>query len=200
MVWDAELHLPEPRRQIMGMASPSRFWTADTVRTLPDDGRRYETVRGELLVTPSPGVPHQRAVLQLAWVLQASLGSDPGIEVLTSPADIELDPTTLVQPDVFVTRRIRSRPPAWRDVHLLLAVEVLSPSTARYDRVIKRARYQEEGVEYWVVDLDSRVIERWRPGDDRPEIVTHRILWNSPESPGTCEMDLPALFAAILGE
>ena len=61
---------------------------------------------------------------------------------------------------------------------LLLAVEILSPSTARADRQRKRAIYQSEGVpEYWIVDVDARLAERWRPGDERPKILATTLEW-----------------------
>ena len=65
----------------------------------------------------------------------------------------------------------------WTDIRaLLLAVEILSPSTARADRQAKRRLHQRERVgEYWIVDLDARVVERWRPDDERPEIVTRTL-------------------------
>ena len=44
------------RGHIMGMAVPI-YYSAEMVRALPDDGNRYETVRGELLVTPAPRQP-----------------------------------------------------------------------------------------------------------------------------------------------
>ena len=67
----------------------------------------------------------------------------------------------------------------WSDVkELLLAVEVISPSTARADRYRKRMIYQSEGVgEYWIVDAGQRLIERWCPGDVEPEIVTDELRW-----------------------
>ena len=101
--------------------------------------------------------------------------------VMISPADLELSAGTIVQPDIFVTRRFDGGPPAeWRAVDsLLLAVEVLSPSTARADRIRKRSYYQRAGIpEYWIVDSDSQVIERWRPADERPEIVAGSIEWH----------------------
>src|SRR5437868_11035226 len=49
------------RADLMGMAVPV-YYTADMVRALPDDGQRYETVHGELLVTPSPRELHQRVL------------------------------------------------------------------------------------------------------------------------------------------
>ena len=51
---------------------------------------------------------------------------------------------------------------------LLLAMKIVSPSSARFDRVIKRPLYQGHVPEYCIVDLDSRIIERWQPGDSRP--------------------------------
>ncbi len=52
------------------MAMPlTEYFSAAAVRALPDDGKRYETVHGELLVTPAPGIPHQRVVGRLHAVL-----------------------------------------------------------------------------------------------------------------------------------
>jgi hypothetical protein len=48
----------------MGMAAPT-YYTADMVRALPDDRNRYETVHGELLVTPAPRFWHQIVVERL---------------------------------------------------------------------------------------------------------------------------------------
>ena len=44
------------------MAADTTEWTVELVRALPDDGKRYEVLDGELFVTPAPGSPHQRAV------------------------------------------------------------------------------------------------------------------------------------------
>jgi len=62
------------------------YYTADMVRALPDDGHRYETVHGELLVTPAPGLEHQYVVLELAARLRDYLRIHPGGQVLISPA------------------------------------------------------------------------------------------------------------------
>jgi len=64
--------------------------------------------------------------------------------------------------------------------HALLFIEVLSPGTARFDRVVKRARYQRYDVEYWIVDLDARLVERWDVGADRPLIVTEAVTRQAP--------------------
>src|SRR5690606_7670743 len=149
-------------------------WTAEMVRALQDESHpapRYELVDGELLVTPSPQPLHQFAVFALARALHDHVRVHRLGIVFMSPADLELEPETVVQPDLFVVPAGGERPTtSWRAVRsLLLAVEVVSPSSGRADRLTKRRLYQRAGVpEYWVVDVDARLIERWRPDDDRP--------------------------------
>jgi Uma2 family endonuclease len=187
----------------MGMPLEAPRWTADMVRALPDDGNRYEVVDGELLVTPAPTWTHQRAVKALFLALAGYERTHGGCEVLFSPADIELDPHGLVQPDVFVYGLVDGRPATrWNSgAPLLLVVEVLSPSTARADRTTKRRRFQRAHVpEYWIVDLDARVIERWRPDDERPEILGETIAWQPDAAATPLAIALPPLLARIHGE
>ena len=54
--------------------------------------------------------------------------------------------------------------------------------------------------EYWIVDADARVVERWRAGDARPEILSGSMIWQPmPEASGLT-IDLDALFAEVLGD
>jgi Uma2 family endonuclease len=187
----------------MRMPQLSHVWTPEEVRALPEDGRRYEVVAGELLVTPAPSFQHQEAVLRLAIALR-DYGERTAVgHALVSPADLEPESGALVQPDVFVGRPPPGRRPRdWADFSsLLLAVEVLSPSTARTDRTIKRRLFQRARVpEYWIVDLDARLVERWRPGEDRPEVITERLLWQPDPAQAALEIDLAGCFAQVLGE
>jgi len=186
----------------MGMPQPSASWTAEQVRLLPEDGRRYEVVAGELLVTPAPAARHQRALREVFRLLDAYLTTERFGEVLWSPADIEFDERTLVQPDLFVLPLAEGKAlPNWEDVTtLLLAVEVLSPSTARYDRLTKRRLYQQQGIEYWIVDLDGRVVERWLPGSERPDILADRLEWQPDPSRPPLTLDLERVFERTWGE
>lgn len=94
--------------------------------------------------------------------------------------------------------RFRGADPVQR---VLLMAEVLSPSSARGDRVKRRAPYQRNRVsEYWIVDLDARVLERWRPDDDWPEILTARVEWLPDGANTPFALDLPAYFAEVFGE
>ena len=186
----------------MSMPRTQTDWTAERVRGLPDDGKRYEVVDGELLVTPSPRTPHQRALgelyLSLAqYVRAAGIG-----EVFFSPSDVEFDSRTLLQPDLFVVPLNEGRPIRnWSEIQrLLLAVEILSPSSARYDRLTKRRVYQRQGVEYWIVDIDARVVERWRPGDARPEILAERLEWQPVDGQVPWGLELQEYFEVVWGE
>jgi Uma2 family endonuclease len=187
----------------MGMPQVADRWTPERVRALPADGRRYEIVAGELFVTPAPGVTHQLAVGRLLRLLSDYTERTGVGFVLMSPADIEPEPGALVQPDVFVGPMTEGRRPrGWTDFRrLLLAVEVLSPSTARADRTVKRKLYQRSGVpEYWIVDLDARLVERWRPGDDRPEVLADSLQWQPDAAIDPCRVDLPAFFSRVLDD
>lgn len=165
----------------MGMAAPV-FYSADMVRALPDDGNRYETVHGELLVTPSPRELHQRALGRLHTALANYLERFPVAAVYASPADISWAPDILVQPDVFVVDLEQARTGDWaRMQRLLLAVEVLSPSSVRADRFTKRRLYQEVGVAtYWMVDADARQAEVWAPDATFPVVVRDELTWTAP--------------------
>lgn len=165
----------------MGMPASESITTIDELLALPEDGMRHELLDGEHVVTPAPAFVHQRVHSRLWLHLKTAVGDRDDLDALTSPADIHLGPRTLVQPDLLVVTVDPERwaTLAWRDVPTpLLTVEILSPSTAARDRSKKRRLYLEAGVEeYWVVDIDARLIERWRPGDERPEVVDSELRW-----------------------
>jgi Uma2 family endonuclease len=173
------LHFPARRVQRMGMAAPV-YYTAEMVRAMPEDGNRYGVVYGELLVTPAPRLWHQVVVQRLSVALDLYLRNEPVGVVLSSPADISWGPDVLVQPDVYVATLDEIRTLTWSRVQtLLLVAEVLSPSSSRGDRILKRIRYRQAGVPlYWVVDGDEMLVEVWTPSDDFPRIQRQRLVWN----------------------
>jgi Uma2 family endonuclease len=117
------------------MAMAVTYYTADLVRALPDDGQRYEVVHGELLVTPAPRAWHQEVVQRIGRVLEDYTRLTGVGHVFRAPADISWSDDTLVQPDVCVVPVEDARTLDWaRMKTLLLAVEVLSPSTTRADQ------------------------------------------------------------------
>jgi Uma2 family endonuclease len=118
----------------------------------PDDGHRYELIDGVLIVSPAPRLVHQRVVGELLVLLWESCPDH--LEVFVAPVDVLLAEDTVLEPDLLVARRkdLTERnlpaPP-------VLAVEVLSPSTRRFDLILKRSRHESAATPaYWVVDPD----------------------------------------------
>jgi Uma2 family endonuclease len=184
----------------MAMPDTARRYTVEEVLAFPSDGNRYELVDGELLVTPAPRSRHQLVAGEFFDALHRYLAVQaPGARVLFSPADITWARDVLVQPDVFVVPVEELTAQDWSGVRtLLLAVEVVSPSSARYDRVTKRRVYQRQRVAtYWVVDPDARVVEVWHPDDERPEIVTDVLRWRVGEGVAELVIRLENVFRDV---
>jgi Uma2 family endonuclease len=160
-----------PDREDVGSWPAPGQWTYADYCRLPDDGRRYEVIRGFLYVSPAPSVTHQRAVRQLfrrldGFVLAGGLG-----EVLMAPVDILLPKgiASPVQPDL-VFFRTGNQPGAealnFKGVPDLV-VEVLSPGTRRYDQGVKLAAYREAGIpEVWFPNPRSRTLSIFGLGED----------------------------------
>lgn len=180
----------------MGMPDIAHRYTVDEVLAFPDDGNRYELVDGELLVTPAPGPRHQAVVTHLVVWIVRYLERYPGIaRLFVSPADITWDREKLVQPDLFVVP-VAEVSRSWRTVRTLqLAIEIISPSSARGDRLVKRRLYQRQRVAtYWIVDPDARLAEVWHPDDERPAIVTDVLRWQVAPDADDLVVDLGKLF------
>ena len=182
----------------MGMAAPI-YYTADMVRALPDDGNRYETVRGELLVTPAPRAWHQEVVSRLGDSLREYLRRERVGHLFYSPADISWGPDTLVQPDLFVVPLEQARTLDWAKMtDLLLVAEVLSPSTRRADRFTKRLEYQGREVPvYWIVDPDEQQVEVWTAADTFPQFERDRLTWHPPGTAVGWALEFSRLFAPL---
>lgn len=140
-------------------------WTVADLDTLPDDGLRYELVDGTLLVSPAPSRVHQRCLGNLLHLLHRECPNE--LEVLPAPMDYQPTLTRSLQPDVLVARRDDPGMKALTQP-LVLAVEILSPSSRSVDLVLKRALYEQAGVaSYWVVDPEVPSITAWVLRDGR---------------------------------
>ena len=180
----------------MVMPDLARRHTVPELLQRPPDGRRHELLSGELVVTPAPGQRHQLVVERLHDALRdylTPLGLRRGLFGVA--ADISWDAETLVQPDLFVVSP-EEVTGDWASCRtLFLAVEVVSPASARTDRVLKRRRYQEAGVSsYWIVDPEARLVETWHPADLRPEIATEHLRWQVTEHATELLLPLGPLF------
>ena len=142
-----------------------RDWTWADLQEIPDDGHRYEIIDGSLYVSPSPSRPHQVAASRLVRFLLAAAPDD--VEVVET-VDVEID-RSVFEPDVVVLPAdlaYRTGGPL-KPAEVLLAVEVVAPSSRRVDRLLKPAVLAEAGVPaYWRVELE---------GPDAPAVVVHEL-------------------------
>jgi Uma2 family endonuclease len=183
----------------MAMPDTAHRYTVAEVLDFPTDGNRYEIIRGELFVTPAPRAQHQQVLTRLVHKLNTYLEPLGRLDTLVSAAaDISWNDETLVQPDIFVVSPDEVSA-SWSTYKtLLLAVEILSPSTARADRTVKRRLYQEQNVDtYWIVDVEAQLVEVWKATDTRPEIVTDMLRWCASETDPEVSIDVGALLSTL---
>jgi Uma2 family endonuclease len=149
-----------PADQVPG--PPQGRWTYADYAVLPDDGRRYELIDGVLYMAPAPGTNHQGVNALLTTYLTMHVQLAGLGRVFAALTDVELNPGTVLQPDVIVIlnanlsiitpSRIIGAPD--------LVIEIASPSTAGYDRREKQDAYAHAGVsEYWIADPSAQTIE-----------------------------------------
>lgn len=175
-----------------------QHWTYDEYARLPDDGNRYEIIAGELYVSPSPRPNHQAVLVPLIlsvgpFIQEHGLGT-----LYPGPVDLLFAATDYLVPDLAFVRTERAGIVSSRGIEGApdLVVEILSPSTARRDRGLKRERYANFGVPlYWVMDLDRGHIEVFRLARDPhgpAEIVTDTLEWRP--VPGGPSVVIPVPF------
>ena len=126
-----------------------------------DEDVRAELVDGELVMMASPSQRHQEVLGELYFQLKSFLKGKP-CKVYPAPFGVRLSNKehTVFEPDIVVVcdksklgGKVFNGAPD-------MVVEVLSPSTARLDRLTKFHKYQQAGVrEYWVVDPDTKIVQ-----------------------------------------
>lgn len=170
----------------------------DDLAHVPDDGKRYELLEGELYVTPAPSPQHQRVSKRLQRQLEAYFEERGLGEVFNAPVDVVLSRHDVVQPDLVVVlndaqiseRAIEGAP--------VLVVEVQSPTTRDRDRNVKARRYAALGVDhYWIVDIRAKRIECYRRNEGRYHsliVAEGSERLEHPDWPGLA-IDLAALWA-----
>jgi Uma2 family endonuclease len=185
----------------MAQTKPAGTWTYADLVTLPDDGRRYEIIEGELYEMPAPSWAHATVIANLISALIPLVVKLDGLW-RTAPLDVFFQGADPVQPDIIVllpesqalrTERGVEGPPD-------ILIEVLSPSNRGHDLLTKRALYARAGVrEYWLVDPEARTIEILALDRDAFHLAVAVAGDETPVSPllGTLPITAAALFADI---
>ena len=129
-----------------------KYTYADYLKT-PDD-ERYELIEGELLMTPSPVMRHQRISRKMLIALDNHVTDNDLGEVFDAPSDVYLDNENVVQPDILFVSKERLDIIGEKNIQGApdLVIEIISESTAYRDLVQKKKLYVRFGVkEYWIV-------------------------------------------------
>jgi Uma2 family endonuclease len=145
----------------MAITKPAGTWTYEDLFSLPDDGRRYEIIEGELYEMPVPNWDHAITIVNLLALLIPVIHSLGG-QVVTAPLDVFFEGADPVQSDIVVLLPDSAAIGAGRGVEGApdLLIEILSPANRGHDLLTKRALYARAGVrEYWIVDPASRTVE-----------------------------------------
>ena len=174
-------------------------WTYRDLQPIPETNAvRYEILDGHLYVTPAARLNHQLVATNLT-TLMYSLAEERGLGEVVGHVDVVVRQDMLFVPDLIFIRaeRMGIADPEGA-VHGVpdLVIEILSPSTRRYDRELKRRHYLESGVaELWLIDIDAREIEVWRPAADEPTIARDAIEWRVGDD--TFELPFAEIFRAV---
>jgi len=174
-------------------------YTYEDYLNLPDNGKRYEIIDGELYMVPAPTTDHQSTVGNFFGTIWHFLQQNPIGKVYHAPTDVLLSDIDVLQPDVLffskqkldiLTREnIQGAPD--------LVIEVLSPGTEKRDRTIKLKQYEQFGVvEYWMANDENETVEVWRRRGKK--LVFHTLLdktqtLTTPLLPGL-EIELEKIF------
>ena len=142
----------------------SRLTTYDDYRHLPDDGKQYQIIGGELYMTPAPTPYHQEISLNIAMTLREFVNEHLSGKIYTAPIDVILSMTDVVQPDLVFVAKDRLNIITKKNIVEApdLVIEILSENTESIDRKKKMDLYEKHGVkEYWIVDPSQKIIEQF---------------------------------------
>jgi Uma2 family endonuclease len=186
----------------MALTKPAPgHWRYEDLLALPDDGRRYEIVAGELYEMPAPSWAHQTILYNLVLTLGPLIQALGGF-LRFAPLDtffLDADP---VQPDILVVLPDSETRPSQRGIEGRpdLVIEVISPSNRGHDLLTKRALYARAGVrEYWLIDPDHRQIDVLALDRDAFHLVQSATNEDIVVSPLLAGIEIPAvaIFAGI---
>ncbi|MEV6800183.1 Uma2 family endonuclease [Micromonospora rifamycinica] len=143
---------------------PEGGWTTDDLDALPEDGRRRELLDGVLILPASPTRIHQTIAMRLGVALEEECPDDFDV---TQAVEVRINRTRSFIPDVLVTTSTAAaREPSRYEPHeVVLAVEIVSPSTRSIDRVLKPTLYAQAGIPfYWRIEVedDGLVVHTYR--------------------------------------
>jgi Uma2 family endonuclease len=159
-----------------------------------DENSYYELIEGEIVKKSAPHYEHQRVSGKIFLKLQPFVTTNKLGEIFYAPIDVYLDDSNFYQPDlVFVSdvqKGILSEEGLIQGVPDLV-IEILSPSTGKYDRGGKMRVYEYHSVkEYWIVDLANKLIEVYTHENQRFDLYSYALSNEKIKSKLFADLDL----------
>lgn len=151
----------------MQIETTGRLYTYEDYLKINDDNQ-YELIGGKLILVPAPRIIHQKIKLRLVRLIANFIDENDLGEVLDAPTDVVLTEKDKPQPDILFVSKERLNIITEMNVQGApdLVIEVLSPSSGKWDKVEKSKLYYKHGVkEYWIVDPVLEVVEVFAPGE-----------------------------------
>jgi len=145
--------------------SEERKYSAQDFERLPEGPPYYQLIEGALIMSPAPSYSHQRTVGKVFLKLSRLLEEKGQGEVLISSIDVYLDEKNVFQPDIVVLLKEGKAKVEEKGIFGPpdVVVEILSPSTAYYDLIVKKEVYERAGVkEYWILDPNRKTFEIYK--------------------------------------
>jgi Uma2 family endonuclease len=152
------------------MKTSVKPFTYDDYLALPEDGKQYDVIDGELTMTPAPRPRHQEVLLALSTRLLLFVNDNSLGKIYIAPIDLALSLVDVVQPDVLFVAKNRMRIVAEKNIVGIpnLIAEIVSPSSSRRDREEKVNLYQRYALpEYWIVDPETGTVEVYLYAESR---------------------------------
>jgi Uma2 family endonuclease len=137
---------------------PADGWTTDDLDALPDDGVRRELLDGVVFVSPSPTDIHQIIAMRLGVALEDSC---PETMQVTQGVEVRLSSRRSFIPDVLVATddAARRRGRFYAPHEVVLAIEIVSPTSQAMDRITKPALFAKAGIPYyWRIETDGGIV------------------------------------------
>jgi Uma2 family endonuclease len=153
---------------------PANGWTAEDLERFPDDNVRRELLDGVLLVSPSPSRIHQTLAARLVVALEDFCPPD---QAVTQNVDVRFSERRSFAPDVLViTAAAADRTGRLYEPHeLVLAAEIVSPTSVGMDRITKPAIYAGAGIPYyWRIETEGGIavhVHRLDPMNESYQLI-----------------------------
>jgi Uma2 family endonuclease len=148
--------------------------TYDDYVAMPDDGRRYELIEGELVLNPAPRTKHQAISIALASAMYTHVKAHDAGVVYAAPTDVVLSPHNVVEPDIVFVSKERASIVTDNNVQGApdLVVEIISDASRSRDASVKRRLYERFGVsEYWLFDPVTDTVRIYARSGDKFEVA-----------------------------